>query len=156
MVDVETPDGQHLEHHAMRMNPVVVVLAVDERDRVLMMYRHRFVTDEWGYELPGGVTDVDEAVTVSAAREFEEETGYRPVGPIEHLVTFQPMPGITDAPHSVFLSRSFERIGEPTDGVEAALLEWVDLDSLEQLLREQRVLGSASVVGLLHYFAYRR
>jgi ADP-ribose pyrophosphatase YjhB (NUDIX family) len=48
----------------------------------------------------------------AAAREVEEETGCRPRR-LEHLVTFQPMIGMVDRPHHVFLARGAERVGEP-------------------------------------------
>ena len=68
------------------------VVLLDDHDRVLMLWRHRFVPDRWGWELPGGLVDGDEEPADAAARELKEETGYR-AGNVEHVLTFQPMPG---------------------------------------------------------------
>ena len=58
-----------------------------------MMWRHRFIIDRWVWELPGGYVDqpADDPLT-TAAREVEEETGWRP-RTLELLTTFQPLVG---------------------------------------------------------------
>src|SRR5689334_1248034 len=79
LVDIELPDGQRFEQHVVRMaRPVAAVVVVDERERVLLMWRHRHVTDTWGWEIPAGRVEEGESIEEAAARETEEETGWRP------------------------------------------------------------------------------
>lgn len=52
-----------------------------------------------------------EEPAAAAAREVEEETGYRPRS-MEHLATFEPMAGTMRSAHHVFLARGVERIGD--------------------------------------------
>jgi hypothetical protein len=86
-VDVQPPHGERFEHHVVRLQRVAIAAVIDDyADRVLMLWRHRFVTDEWGWELPGGIVDGDEQGATAAAREVEEETGWRP-GPMTHLLS---------------------------------------------------------------------
>lgn len=154
LVDIEPPDGHRFEHHVVRLQTVVLTLVVDDEDRVLMLWRHRFVTDEWGWELPGGILDGDEDPAAVAVREVEEETGWRPAS-VEHLVSFQPMPGMIDTPHQVYLARAAQYVGEPTDREEAARIEWVPLSAVLDLVSKGELLGSGSLVGLLYYLARR-
>jgi 8-oxo-dGTP pyrophosphatase MutT (NUDIX family) len=154
LVDIEPPDGRRFEHHVVRLQRVALTVVLDEHGRVLMMWRHRFATDDWGWELPGGIVDVGEDAPTTAAREVEEETGWRP-GHVEHLISFQPMPGMVDTPHEVYVAHGAEKIGEPTDLEEAARIEWVPLDRVTELARKGEILGSGSLVGLLYVLARR-
>lgn len=153
-VDVEPPGGRRFEHHVVRLQRVAIAAVIDEQDRVLMLWRHRFVTDQVGWELPGGIVESDEAADVAASREVEEETGWRP-GTMAHLLTFQPMIGMVDSPHELFVADGAELVGEPTDVEEVGRVEWVPLSEILTLIERGEVLGSGSLVALLHVLARR-
>ena len=52
---------------------------VRDPDRgVLLLWRHRFITDTWGWEIPAGRIDPGETPEQAAARETLEETGWEP------------------------------------------------------------------------------
>src|SRR5580693_871491 len=53
-IDVEIPGGERFWHHVVRLHRAAVMVLVDDQDQVLMLWRHRFVQDRWGWELPGG------------------------------------------------------------------------------------------------------
>ena len=99
-----------------------------------MMWRHRFATDEWGWELPGGIVEAGEDGEATARREVEEETGWRP-RPLAHLVSFQPMPGMVDTPHEVYIGHDAELVGGPTDAEEAARIDWLPVGQVLDLRR---------------------
>jgi hypothetical protein len=44
---VELSDGHGFEQYVLRCAPAEMVLAVDDQDRVLLMWRHQFVIDRW-------------------------------------------------------------------------------------------------------------
>jgi 8-oxo-dGTP pyrophosphatase MutT (NUDIX family) len=155
-VDVTAPDGNRWWHHVVRLQTVAAAVVVDEQDRVLMLWRHRFVPDSFGWELPGGIVGPGETGATTAARETEEETGWRPTGDGEHLITFQPMPGMVDTPHEVYLFRGAEHIGEPTDAEEAGRVAWLPLADVVALVNAGQVASAGSLVGLLLVLASRR
>src|SRR5258707_7406045 len=80
LADVELPDGRHLEHRLIRTRPGAGVAMIVEGS-VLLLWRHRFITGTWGWEVPLGKADPGEDPLAAAAREAEEETGWRP-GPL--------------------------------------------------------------------------
>ncbi|MGH3715062.1 MAG: NUDIX hydrolase [Micromonosporaceae bacterium] len=149
-VDVEPPDGKRWWHHVVRLQTVAVAIVLDDADRVLLLYRHRFVTDSFGWELPGGIVGAGEDGAAAALRETEEETGWRPIGKPEHLVSFQPMPGMVDALHEVYVMRGAQHIGEPTDTEEAGHVEWLPLSEVREHIRRGDAVGSGTLIGLLY------
>lgn len=153
LADVQPPGGgERFEHHVVRLFSVSVAVVLDDADRVLMLWRHRFVADQWGWELPGGIVDDGENGAATAARETEEETGWRP-GSMTHLVTFQPMMGMVDASHELYLAHGAEYIGEPAESEEAGQVAWIPLDEVPGLLARGELLGSGTLVGLLYVLA---
>ena len=54
-VDVELPDGERFWHHVVRLHRAAMMVLVDGQDRVLLLWRHRFVQNRWGWELPGEI-----------------------------------------------------------------------------------------------------
>jgi 8-oxo-dGTP pyrophosphatase MutT (NUDIX family) len=150
---VELPNGVKFEQYVIRMPRAAMVVVLDEDDRVLLLRRHRFIIDRWVWELPGGYVDVGEDPAATASREVEEETGWRP-GPLEPLVSFQPLVGTVDSQNDVFLARSAEYVGEP-DINEPGLVEWIPLDSAVEFISRGEIVGSGTVIGLLKVLAAR-
>lgn len=154
LVDVEPPGVERFEHHVVRLFRVAITAVIDEQDRVLMLWRYRFVPQQWGWELPGGIVDAGEDAAATAVRETEEETGWCP-GPVEHVVSYQPMIGMVDSPHEIFIARGAEKVGDPTDAEEAGEVAWVPLDDIPRLMSEGKLMGSGTLVALLHILAAR-
>jgi 8-oxo-dGTP pyrophosphatase MutT (NUDIX family) len=155
LVDVQPPGGvPRFEHHVVRLNRVAIAVVLDDEDRVLMLWRHRFATDEWGWELPGGIVDDGEDGAAAAAREVEEETGWRP-GDLKQLIAFQPMPGMVDTPHEVYLTRDAQFVAPPADSEENGRVEWISLDHIRGLMDRGELLGAGTLVGLLHVLPFR-
>ncbi|MEF2529965.1 MULTISPECIES: NUDIX domain-containing protein [Streptomyces] len=147
-LDVEQPDGVRTDYHVVRLRDLAVAAAVDERRRVLMMWRHRFVTDTWAWELPMGLVEDGESPEAAAARELEEETGWRPET-VRALISAEPAAGITDSRHFVFRAEGVRRIGGPTERNESDRLEWIPLAEVPGLIARGEIVSSATLVGVL-------
>ncbi|MEV8310452.1 NUDIX domain-containing protein [Streptomyces flavidovirens] len=154
LVDVEPPGVERFEHHVVRLHHVSIAAVLDDQDRVLMLWRYRFVPDKWGWELPGGIVDEGEDPQATALREVEEETGWRPDS-LDHVVTYQPMVGMVDSPHEIFVGKGAQHIGDPTDIEEAGHIAWVPLSDIPGLMARDELMGSGTLVALLHLLASR-
>jgi 8-oxo-dGTP pyrophosphatase MutT (NUDIX family) len=118
--------------------PVTVVL--DESvERLLLIWRHRFIVDRWDWEVPGGYVDAGEDGAAAAAREVEEETGWRPRS-VEFLLMFQPALGSADAPQDVYVARGADLVGEPEID-EAEAVRWVPVEEALEMIRTGRSSG---------------
>lgn len=154
LVDVEPPGVERFEHHVVKLQHVAIAAVIDDQDRVLMMWRYRFVPDTFGWELPGGIVDEGEEPLQTALREVEEETGWRPDS-LEHVVTYQPMVGMVDSPHEIFVGKGAKLVGEPTDLEEAGHIAWVPLSDIPGLMARGELMGSGTLVALLHVLSSR-
>src|SRR4051812_23550201 len=147
--DVEIPDGERYEHHLIRLPRSVGMLVHDAARRVLMVWRHRFTTDTWNWELPGGWVDPGETRGEAAGRETEEETGWRPGDPSE-LAYIQPCAGITDAEQFLYASSSARYLGPPRHGFESDRVAWIPLADVPGMIARKEIVGGVSLIGLLH------
>jgi 8-oxo-dGDP phosphatase len=154
LADVELPDQTRFTQYVFRMRRCAMTVVLnDQGDRVLLMRRHRFIVDRWVWELPGGYVDEGEEPAAAAAREVEEETGWRP-----HLVEFvlscQPMIGNADYPQDLYLARGADHVGDPGSD-EAAEVAWLPIDETPALIARGDILGAMTIIGVQHVLLRR-
>lgn len=150
--DVVLPDGTQVDHHVVRMpRPAAGCLMIGE-GRVLLLYRHRFITDTWGWELPAGGIDPGETAAAAARREAREETGWEPTT-VAHLCTFHPAVGVLDQSFHVYLSTDAVRRGDPLDRNEALEIEWIPVQRVRRMLLDGEISDGLSVGAVGFAFA---
>jgi 8-oxo-dGTP pyrophosphatase MutT (NUDIX family) len=152
---VELPDGVHFEQYVLRMPKASIAVPIDETgDNVLMIWRHRFIMDQWTWELPGGYVDPGEDPAACAFREVEEETGWRPRS-IKLLGKFQPLAGTADFENAIYLAEGCQPTGNAPDINEAAKVAWIPLTAVMDKISKGEIIGAAAQIGLLHVLASR-
>jgi 8-oxo-dGTP pyrophosphatase MutT (NUDIX family) len=153
LADVELPDGKRFDHHVVRTpNAGAGVVVHDEKRGVLMLWRHRFITDTWGWEIPAGRVDPGESASEAAAREVLEETGWRPHA-VRPLVTYHPSNGISDQRFDIFAANGARHVGQPTDPSEAERIEWVPLDDVRKIIAAGQMRDGLSLTSILYTLA---
>jgi 8-oxo-dGTP pyrophosphatase MutT (NUDIX family) len=138
VADVTTPTGQQLRYEVVRARSQGVAgLVVDHSDCVLLLWRHRFVTQSWGLELPAGSLRAGEHPVRGAEREVLEETGWSTYdGRLVWSVARAPERS-DHIGHLVWL-RAEARVG-PVDPDEVAQLHWLDRRQVRQVLADGQV-----------------
>jgi len=147
LAGVERPDGRKLDHYLFRLPPVVLTAMADEQDRVLLVWRYRFASGTWGWELPSGLADPAEDLAAAAAREALNETGWEPLSPVP-LIQLQALPGLTDSAQHVFWSARALRRGEP--GWETTRMDWHPLRDAAGLIASGQIREASTAAALLH------
>jgi 8-oxo-dGTP pyrophosphatase MutT (NUDIX family) len=148
---VELPGGRRVDHYVLRLPPVVLAAVLDDADRVLLLWRHRFIPGSYGWELSSGIADPAEDLAAAAAREALKESGWEPVAP-QRLIRLEAASGLTDAVNHVYWTRRAIHRGDPVAGFEAERIEWVRLDRAPGLIADGKVPSAvtATVLMLLH------
>ncbi|HMT47909.1 MAG: hypothetical protein RL702_267 [Pseudomonadota bacterium] len=131
-----------------------VILAIDEEDHVLLVEQFRVPLGKPCLELPAGlIGDHDhsagEDATLAAARELEEETGYRPAR-VEVVGEFYSSPGMVSESFTLLTAHELTRVsdGGGVDG-EDITVHRVPLAGLEQFIADARQRGLGIDVRLL-------
>ena len=152
LVDVEPPGHERFEHHVVRLRGAAGCVVVDPERGVLLLYRHRFISDTWGWEMPAGRVDDGETPEAAAARETLEETGWRP-GTLTPLVEFNTANGITDQRFYVYRADGATYVGDPVDAYEAERVAWHTWADVRALIAGGQVPDGPSLLALTYALA---
>lgn len=125
-----------------------VVLAIDG-DHVLLVDQYRVPLGRRCLELPAGLVDAGESVETAAARELEEETGYRPAH-VTAIGDFVSSPGMISESFTLVRAEGLTRVSEG-GGIddEGILVHRVPLAGIAEYVAARRAEGMAMDVKLL-------
>ena len=129
-----------------------VIVAVDDDGHLLLVEQHRVPVGRACLELPAGLIgdeEEGEALEVAAARELEEETGYRP-DKVERLGEFMSSPGMTSEAFTLVRATGLTKVGEGGGvGAEGITVHRVKLAELPAFVEAKRRAGLAVDAKLL-------
>lgn len=152
---VDADDTEHVRS-VVRHPGAVVVVPIDG-DQVVLIRQYRAAIGQDVLELPAGKLDVEgEATDVAAARECEEEIGYRPAR-TDRLISFYNSPGMTDEHTTVFVADGLTYVGRTPIGPEEETSEVVRvaIDEVDGLIQSGEIDDAKSIIGLHAYLRYR-
>jgi 8-oxo-dGDP phosphatase len=93
----------------------VLVLALDEDERAVVIHQYRHPVQMRLVELPAGKLDqVGEDPVIAAQRELREEVALQ-AREWTHLMTTYASPGITSETHAIYLARGLEEVDRDYD-----------------------------------------
>jgi 8-oxo-dGDP phosphatase len=139
----------------------VIILAVDEQERALVLHQYRHPAAMRFVELPAGLLDVAGEDPVRAARRELQEEGLILAGEWTHLLTTYSSPGLSSERLAYFLARDLspaaDRGGfEPAHEEADMTLDWVPVDDLLEGVREGRITDGPTAQALLAYALWHR
>ena len=153
---VELPDGTRSTRDIAGHPGGVAMVAIDDQDRVLLVRQWRHAVGRALLEIPAGTLDRHddgsiEAHAPAAARELEEETGYRAAS-WRYLGAFYTAPGFTSELMHVYLATDLSLAHEGRLGPdEDERLDLVPVPLAEAIAMADRgeIADAKSIVGLL-------
>ncbi|WP_197506341.1 NUDIX hydrolase [Acidovorax sp. RAC01] len=104
------PTGENATFYLRREADVAVCLPLTQDGRFIMVEEYRHGPGRWMFEIPAGNVDSGEDVSIAAAREALEETGYS--GQITHLYSTW-ISAYSSARKHIYLMRDARKVAEP-------------------------------------------
>lgn len=126
----------------------VVVLAEVAPDRIPFVRQHRYPIHADLLELPAGKVDRGEDPAKSAARELEEETGFRP-NSLQHVYNFYSSPGFCDEVLQLYYSNDLIETEQKLESDEIVSLEFYSLEEALQLAASGGIVDGKTILALL-------
>jgi ADP-ribose pyrophosphatase len=127
------------------------VLAETESGELVMIWQHRFGTDELSLEIPGGVIDEGEEPLAAARRELREETGYEAES-FELVSVVEPNPALQNNKCWTYLARNARLVGATSfDELEDLEIAIVPRADIAKIIDDGTVTHALVIVALEQY-----
>jgi ADP-ribose pyrophosphatase len=146
--EVTRPDGTPGIYGVVHFaNLAAGVLALDERDRVLLVGQHRYALDVYSWEIPEGGVPGGETPLDGARRELLEETGVDAAGWWE-LARVHLSNSVSDELAVLFLATGLTEGVATPDGTEELELRWVPFTEALEMTLDGRITDAMSVIAI--------
>lgn len=146
------PDGFEIKRAIVQHRGSAVMMAVDERNRILLVRQYRLAARQSLWELPAGSLDENETPLHAAKRELIEETGCR-ARTWKKLVTFYPSPGFVAEKMTIYLATGLtqgEAMPMEDERIETRRFPARDV---EKMILRGRIIDAKTIIG---YFLWKR
>jgi 8-oxo-dGTP pyrophosphatase MutT (NUDIX family) len=149
--EVRMPGDSIAKREVLEHYGAVAVVAMDDDDKIVMVYQYRHTYGRRIWELPAGLLDAaGEPPELTAARELEEEVGLK-ADTWGVLLDVNTAPGYSDESVRVYLATDLTDIGRPDAHDEEAdmTMRWYPIADAVQRVLSGEVVNSIAVAGIL-------
>lgn len=148
---VKVPNGNIVTWDFIGHKGAAAVVAVNAEGRLLMVKQYRNALDRDTVEIPaGGLESIEEPTDVAAARELEEETGYR-AGKLELLITLRTTVAFCNEKIDVYVATDLKPSRQNLDEDEFINVETYDIEDLVQMIYDCKIQDSKTIAAILAY-----
>jgi 8-oxo-dGDP phosphatase len=152
---VRMPQGRIVIREVVEHLGAVAVAAMDDRQRIVLIYQYRHPLGRRLWELPAGLLDAQgEDPLATAKRELKEETGLA-ANTWRVLIDVASSPGFTDESVRVYLAQGLTEVGRPEAHDEEAdlTLHWFAIEEAAQMVLRGEVVNATAAAGILAAYA---
>lgn len=148
--EAEDRTGWKMKRSVVRHRGSAVMMAVDAKNRVMLVRQYRLPANQLLWELPAGKTDEGETVLQAARRELIEETGLR-AKKWKKLVSFFPSPGYVEEKMTIFLATDLTAGEAQPMEDERIETRWFRKKEVRDLIASNRILDAKTMIGFLYW-----
>lgn len=150
---VRLEDGRMSTREIVRHSGGAAVLLVKD-NKILLVRQFRYAYGKEIYEIPAGKLNAGEEPIVSAARELEEEMGYR--AELVHLLDLYPTPGYTDEIIHIFYAEKYSFVGQKLDDGEFLNCEFADIKRVMDMIESGEICDAKTISAIYKYVLSER
>jgi len=143
--------GFEIRRSVVRHAGSAVMMAVDEKKRVLLVRQYRLTAGKNLWELPAGRLDPGEKPLQAAKRELIEETGYR-ARIWRKLASFWVSPGYVQERMTIFLATDLTAGPATPMDDEQIEAHWFTRKELQEMIRGGKIEDAKTIIG---FFMWR-
>ncbi|MCM1104000.1 MAG: NUDIX hydrolase [Clostridium sp.] len=148
---VQVPNGNIVEWDFIGHNGAAAVVPVTEDGRILMVRQYRNALDRMTLEIPaGGLNGKDEPTKAAAARELEEETGYRSEE-LTFLISLNTTVAFCNEKIDVYVAKNLVPSSQHLDEDEFIDVVPMDVEELTEMIYAGKLMDSKTVAAILAY-----
>lgn len=147
---VEMPDGSVATRELVKHPGGVGIVAITDRDEIILVEQYRKPLDKAIYEIPAGKLDPGEHHRTCGIRELEEETGLS-AKVFDYMGFIYPSPGFTDEVTHVYLAKELTQGETHPDDDEFLDVKKVPFDIALKMVMDGEINDAKSVFGILKY-----
>lgn len=144
--------GFTIKRAIVRHRGSAVMMAVDDRKRILLVRQFRLPAEKYLWELPAGSVDPGEKPLQTARRELAEETGYKATK-WTRLASFYVSPGYVTERMTVFLATGLTSGQATPMDDERIETRWFTTREMNQMIREGKIEDAKTILGFLRWRA---
>ncbi|MES1258597.1 MAG: NUDIX hydrolase [Acidobacteriota bacterium] len=142
--------GYTIKRSIVRHKGSAVMMAVDEKNRVLLVRQYRLPAERYMWELPAGKIDDGETPGQTAKRELIEETGLR-AKKWKKLAEYFPSPGYVQEKMTIYLATELTQGEAQPMEDERIETRWFTKRELTELVGSNKIIDSKTLVGYLYW-----
>jgi len=148
---VQVPNGNIVKWDFIGHQGAVAVVPVTKEGKILMVVQYRNALDRDTLEIPaGGLNGMEEPPMIAAARELEEETGYRATK-LEHLITIRTTVAFCYEKIDIYIATDLQKTAQNLDEDEFIQVKEYTVDELVTMILNGTIEDSKTISAIMCY-----